>query len=130
MASEQEQVDAVLAALNAALAPKVAYDVGDVPLDRPNEYVEVFLTRRYGGNQKASGHKALTLWRITVRAVSRSSTNNVRLMLDKCREALEFRSLPVGADATTSIQFENARTIAPDEGWFTGAANYTYSIHT
>lgn len=129
MASEQDQVDAILAVLNAALSPKVAYDVGDVPLDRPAEYVEVFLTRRFGAVETIGGPKSSTGWRVTVRAVSRSSVNNVRLMLNKCREALEDVRLSVGAEETTPIEFENARTIAPDEGWFTGATNFTYAAH-
>ena len=53
MASEELVAVAVLAALNTALSPKVAYDMDDVPATRPDEYVEQIARTPYLRNGSA-----------------------------------------------------------------------------
>lgn len=124
----QAQMDAVLAALNTALAPKVAYDLDDVPSPRPSEYVEVTVTRRFGGERRLCQRTGLSGWRITVRGVSQASASNARNSLEKCRGALEFKPLIVAGETSTGVQFETSDPPEPDEGWFSGLDAYTYTI--
>lgn len=126
--SEQQQVDAILSLLNAALAPKVAYEVDTVPSPRPSEYVEVQIARRFGGQIRTCGAKATTGWRVTVYGISQYAVSDARLMLDKCRTALEYRRLQVGVATSTPAQFDAAGPISPDDGWFSGWHDYTFTI--
>lgn len=124
----QQQATAVLAALNAALTPKVAYDLDKVPATRPAEYVEVTVSRRHGGEFRQCGDIGTVGYRVTVRAISRVSVSNVRASLEKCRSALEFASLTVGDESTTPIQFETEDPAGYDDGWFSGLVTFTYVI--
>lgn len=123
----QGNVTAILATLNAAL-PVEAYDLGDVPSKRPSEYVEIVLSRRFGGETRVCQRKGLTGYRLTVRAISRQSAENVRLSLETCRAALEFKRITVGAVTSTPVQFETERPVASDESWFAGVLQFTYVI--
>ncbi|WP_418063158.1 hypothetical protein [Pimelobacter simplex] len=127
--STATNLDAVVEALNAALPPKCrAYPLGQVPADRPAEYVEVIVTRRFGGNPKASSVSDVAGYRTMLRAVSQASVDNVHKTLDTCRTALEFQCLSVAGQVTTPIQFETARPAGPDNGWFSGAEQYTHAL--
>lgn len=124
----QEQATAVLAAINAQFTTTRAYDLADVPSPRPAEYIEVTVSRRFGGALKQGGSMDVVGYRVTVRAVSQTSITNVRNSLEKCRAALEFKRLSIGGGQTTPIQFETEDPAAPDEGWFSGLEVYTYAI--
>ncbi|KAB2808314.1 hypothetical protein F9L07_22630 [Pimelobacter simplex] len=127
--STKANLDAVVEALNAALPAECrAYPLGEVPAKRPAEYVEVVVTRRFGGNPKASAVSDVAGYRTLLRAVSQASVDNVHKTLETCRGALEFQCLPVGDQATTPIQFETARSAGPDNGWFSGAEQYTHAL--
>lgn len=128
MTTEQQNADAILAALNAALAPKMAYEVDDVPSPRPAEYVEVQLVRRFGGTARGCGWKGTVGYRLTVFGISQTSASNARMLLEKCRAALEFQHLVVDGQQTTPIQFETANEVAPDDGWLSGFHDYTYAL--
>lgn len=128
LVTAQAQTSAILAALNAALAPKVAYDLNDVPATRPAEYVEVTASRRFGGERRMTQQTGVTGWRVTVRGVSQISVANVRKSLETCRAALEFKHLTVAGETSTGIQFEAEDPATPDEGWFSGLLAFTYTI--
>ena len=125
----QQVVDAVLVALNTALPGSVAaYDVDEVPTPRPSEYVDIGLTRRFGGNLKQGGSMDVTGYRLTVQAVSRTSVANVRNSLEKCRAAIEFQSLIVGTSTTTPIQFETEDDYDLGSGWVSGVIAFTFAL--
>ncbi|HET8614288.1 MAG TPA: hypothetical protein VFL94_02100 [Actinomycetales bacterium] len=128
LATESDVAVAVLAAVNASLATlatsRTAYSVDKLPSVRPSEYVEVGVTRRFGGQQRVGGAWIGTVaWRATFRYVSQSSMTNARLMRERVRAALEFVELD-GVDSTP-WQFETAEDIGPDDGWFSGLDSYT-----
>lgn len=127
--STKSNLDAIVEALNAALPPKCrAYPLGKVPADRPAEYVEVIVTRRFGGERRQCGRSGATGYRDLIRGVSQVSADNVLATLEICRAALEFQQLDVEGRATTPVQFETATAAAPDNGWFSGATTYTHVI--
>ena len=128
MSTEEQHAAAVLAVLNAALAPKVAYEVDTLPATRPAEYVEVSLVRRFGGEQRMSARSTATGYRVLVRVVSKASVSNARVMREKSRQALEYARLSVASRVTTPVQFEGGEPVGPDDGWFSGLDTYTYSI--
>lgn len=123
-----QHIDAVLALLNTALAPKHAYDLDQVPVLPPTEYVEVSLSRRYGGQEREDGYIGTTGYRLMTRAVSLDSMSNARRSAEKVRGALEYVSFTVGLLTTTPVEFEGEIPIAPDDGWFSGATTWIYAI--
>lgn len=124
----QTTMTAALAAINAEFTTTRAYDLEDVPNDRPADYLEVSLSRRFGGNLKQGGSMDVVGYRLTVRAVSQHSVSNVRHSLDKAREALEFVRLTIGASTTTPIQFETEDPADYDKGWFSGLLAFTFAL--
>lgn len=128
MTSEQAVATAVLAVLNEALDPKAAYEVDAIPEPRPSEYVEVQVTRRFGGVMRSCGTKATTGWRVSVFGISQMYVGNARDLLQKCNTALEFARLDVDGEQSTPVQFETADAVKPDDGWFSGWRDYTLTI--
>lgn len=124
----QANATAILALLNTALSPKVAYDLDDIPSPRPAEYVEIGLSRRFGALARSSGGKGRTGYRVTIRAVSQASVVNARNSLEKSRAALEFARLSVGGETSTPVEFETEDPAQYDEGWFSGLLVFTYVI--
>lgn len=124
----QDTMTAALAAINAQFSTERAYDLEDVPNKRPDDYLEVSLSRRFGGNLKQGGSMDVVGYRLTVRAVSQSSVTNVRNSLEKAREALEFVRLTVGSSTTTPIQFETEDPADYDKGWFSGLLAFTFAL--
>lgn len=125
----QAQAEALLAKLNTALPAAVrAFDLDEVPTPRPREYVEITLSRRFGGSRRLCQRTGITGWRVTVRAVSQASVSNVRKSLETCRKALEFQQLTASGETSTGIQFETEDPADPDDGWFSGLHAYTYTI--
>ena len=120
---------AIKTALNTALAPYVAYDFDDLHnlATKPKQYVEVALIRRYSETSRLCGDKPLNHWRFTTRAVADTVTN-ARTLLDETTAVLKSVSLPVGADATTPIQFETEDPIRWDEVAWTGLTAWTFAI--
>lgn len=126
--SEAQNAEAVLALINAALNPRShAYDVDAIPETRPADYVEVSVSRRYGGSPRLDGLRGAVGWRVTARAVS-TNVANARLMHEKTRAALEYRRVVAGGRTSTPVQFETSEPVGPDDGWFSGLTSYTYTI--
>lgn len=130
--SEESQAVAIKAALNAVLdalsTPRAAYESDDLAKleSLPAAYVELFVTRRFGGTERNAGGKGREGWRIGTRGVAQTVTN-ARLMLAKTAEALEEVRLTVDGIATTPIKFESAEVVGPDDGWYSGLVLWTYS---
>lgn len=124
----QANATALLTVLTTALAPRKVYELHQVPSTRPPNYVELSLSRRFGGEFKQSGDVGTTGYRVTLRAVAQVSVMAAREDLEKCRAALEFTSLAVGGSTTTPIQFETEDPVAADDGWFSGLMSFTYVI--
>lgn len=123
----QENVTAILARLNAVLTPP-AYDLGEVPASRPGEFVELTLTRRFGGSLKLGAATGVVGYRFTIAAVSNTAMDNVRNSLEECRADLEFSRLTVGGKRSTPIQFETEDEADYGKGWFSQYAAYTYAL--
>lgn len=127
--TDSANMSAILAAINAALPATVrAYDIDKVPATRPGEYVEVQLSRMTGGEVWQSGRTMTLGYRVTCRAVSSTSTGNVRTSLEKCDLALRGRFLDVGGQRTTPIRPDADDAPGPDDGWFSGLRSYTYCL--
>lgn len=123
----QAHQNAVVAALNAALAPDFAYDADDVPSPRPGRYVEVDVSRRFGGEPRTGGHLGTTGWRIRTLYVARSPLDARRLQT-LTNGALEEVSLTVSGKDTTGILFETGDPIASEQdGRFSGFDFWTYT---
>lgn len=124
----QQTAAAILAVLNPALDPRQAFELDEVPAERPSEYVEITLTRMFGGQRRNCGGIGTTGYRLTARAVSQFAVSNVRKSLETCRAELEFLRLVVGDRTSTPLQFETEDPAAYDDGWFSGLHAYTFVI--
>ena len=128
MATEQQVASTVLAAINAALPTSVrAYEPSKVPATRPGEYAVVTVVRRGGGSARAGRHGTKG-WSVYIMAASRSSETNARNTLQRAGDAIESAVLSVAGVESTPIRFDNARAVAPDDGWFTGVKTYTFAL--
>lgn len=128
MATETEILTAVLAAANTALPTgRDAYEPGKVPTPRPNEFVTVTIARRGGGSARA-GRFATTGWAVYVMGASMTASSNARDSLRLVDGALDGVVLAIADETTTPIRFDNARPVAPDDGWFTGVNTYHFAI--
>lgn len=120
--TEQEQLDAVVAALTAAnAAPHTLGDLARLSIP-PDYYNEVTVTPTYIGTYDAAGAPVVDGWRITTRAVAKTE-GNAREM--RRRAAAGLRGVRVGS--STPVLFESADPIAPDDGWFSGLTTWTCS---
>lgn len=129
VADEQLHATAVLTVLNAALPTQTrAYDVSEVPDTKPPHYVEVMLSRRFGGARRASADTGTGGWRIATRVVDKESVTDARNTASKVRDALEFARLAVAGKQSTPVQFEGAEPIGPDDGWWSGLTTWTYVL--
>lgn len=124
---EQVQATAILAVLNTALAPKVAYDLDEVPSPRPNgPYVVVTISWRYGGEARADGYVGTDGGRILTRYVARS-VEDARQLRSKVVGALRHGSLTIAGDTVTTSR-ETSIAIAPDDGYFSGVDAWTFTL--
>lgn len=129
VAAEELHAVAVIALLNAALPAQVrAYDVDEVPATRPANYLEVTVSRRFGGEQRSVGSSTHGGWRALVRSVSQVSVSNARKNAEAGRVALESKRVTVSSKKSTPIQFETADPIAADDGWWSGVTAFTYAL--
>ena len=128
-ADEQPIADAVGALLGALLTPAsaAAYEYDNLPDSLPGRYVEWTLSRRFGGSVRASGAIGTVSWRLTTRAVARSS-EGVRA-LRTALAGLEQQIITVGAYSSTPVQFETTDDIEPDKaGYLSGISSWTLTL--
>lgn len=128
LATEETAAVAVLALLNAALPPKAAYDLDALPPALPVEYVEMSMERMNAGEARHDGYVGTVSWRCTLRAVSKVSLSNARLLLQKSTEALEFVIFTVGSRSAGPAEFETAVAVAPDDGYWAGSVTFTIAV--
>lgn len=126
MATDEEVAAAFIAQLTTLGA--VPYDFDDLAKisPRPDNYTEVTVTRRYGGEQRASGERDGRLYRATARQVSKTVSNARNLRTKSA--GLEGVMLTVGSATTTPVEFETADPIGPDDGWFSGLESWTFAL--
>jgi hypothetical protein len=129
VAAEELHAAAVVAKLNAALPAQVrAYDFDELPATRPANYIEVTVSRRFGGEQRSVASSTRGGWRVTTRSVSSVSVSNARKNAETVRAALESARLTVSSKKSTPVQFETADPIEPDDGWWSGLTAWTYAL--
>lgn len=126
--TEKEQAEAILAAINAAIAPAVAYEYDKVPGafgnagTRPIRFATIAITRRFVDKRRASGEVSTNGYRLVVRYAAKA-TNDARNMRDKSNAALEEQILPgdIGPFIWTSSQ-----AFGPDDGYQSGSDTYDF----
>lgn len=125
--TEEQHATAIKAALTAQQA--APYDLDDLKAltSPPSQYVEVTVSRRYGGEERATGSTGRIGWRISTRAVA-TTISNAREMRKRAVTALLYARLTVDGDKTTPIQFEGEEPIGDDDGWYSGLSTWTYAI--
>jgi hypothetical protein len=128
--SESSHAAAIRTALDSAGAEP--YDTGKVPGSTgnagqmPQWYTEASVTRRFGGNPRATATSGVDGYRILTRAVANSAAN-ARNVRTKQHAALEGVVLTIDGQQTTPITFESADPIALDDGMFSGLTTWTYA---
>lgn len=128
MTTRAQHAEAVLAVINAALPPTIkAYETDDIPATRPAQYVEVILTRVFGGEPMLDGSTATSGWLIFTRFVAKT-VSNAGVLQDRVTTALEDRVLVIGDRESTPVSFQTEEPIAPDSGWYSGSAQWDYII--
>lgn len=125
-ANEETQAAALLAALNAKLAPKKAYDLDEVPTTRPDSYVSFSVVWRFGGEARSDGYVGTDGARITTTYVARTITN-ARLMRSKVVDVFRHGHVAI-ADDVAIISRETGDPIGEKDGWFTGWDDWTFTV--
>lgn len=117
--TETEQATAILAALNDALTPAVAYEYSKVPGSNgnagaePSKYVVIDLTRRYTDNRRGSGEVSVLCSRLGIRFVAKS-TSDARNLRRLATDVLEDKILSADAGEVGPFVFESAEPLRPD----------------
>lgn len=125
MATYEQHVAGVLAAFN--VTKKVAYARDNLPDVLPPAYIEVQVSRRFGGLQRGSGSRDLRLMRVTARAVGQTLPQAYRMW--DVIDSLEDTSFIVAGEYTTPVEFEtDDDAIDPDDGWYSGTKSLSYAI--
>lgn len=118
---------ALLAVLNAVLpAGRKAYDGDDLAnmALKPACYVELVTSRRFIQPARMFPTASVIGTRATLRWVA-DTVGNARKLRDLCTTALEGQVLLSGT--TTPVQFETEEPIGPDDGFYSGSADWTYT---
>lgn len=118
----------LLAIINAALTPRDAYELDDVPQPRPNEYVEITVSRYDASEKRQDGFAGTSAWRLTCRYVAHRITN-VSRMQQLVRDAFPHPTcITVDGVESTAVAFEVEDAITPDDGWFSGLDTFTFTL--
>lgn len=129
--TESEQAKAILAALNATLAPGVAYDYDKAPGafgnkgERPARFALVDISRRFEAKRLASGEVSVSGYRIGVRYVAKSSSD-ARNMRALTTSVLEDQILNTEHGEIGPFVFESSEPIAPDDELMSGYDVFTF----
>lgn len=124
MATDEEVAVAFIAKLSALGG--VPFDLDEVPSRPPDNYTQVTVTRRFGGEQRSSGERDGRLYRATTRQVGKTVSNARNLRTKSA--GLEGAVLTIGSATSTPIEFETADDIGPDDGWFSGLETWTFAL--
>ena len=92
----------------------------------PQKFVALHLERRYIPAAHGSRHRSRSGWRMVVRAVADSSRNAEALLVD-C-SGIEDVEFVVGADTSTPVAQETSEAVKPDDGKFSAATTYTFTL--
>ena len=120
--TESEQAAAILAAINAAIAPAVAYEYGKVPGadgnagPEPFKYVVMDLSRRFVDSFRGSGEASVTGGRLGTRYIAKSLTD-AREMRRRVTAALEDKVLTSTAGEVGPFRFETSDPFVPNQGY-------------
>ena len=129
--TEEEQADAILAALNDVLTLAKAYEYDDVPGahgnegTRPGRYVVIDVTRRYEEKRLGSGEVSVVGGRVGVRYAAKS-TNDARNMRTLATAVLEDQILTTDAGEIGPFVHETSEAILPADGYQSGADVFTF----
>lgn len=126
--TERDRAAAILAAINAAISPAVAYEYASVPGTNgnsgvtPAKYVLFDLSRRYVESRRSSGEVSVSGYRLGTRYVAKS-VGDARTMRDRVTAALEDQIIAVGDDSVGPFTFESSDAILPDDGGYQSGAD-------
>ena len=129
--TETEQATAILSAINAAIAPAVAYEYGGVPGSdgnagtEPPKYVLVDLSRRYVESFRSGGDPSVLGHRLGTRYVAKNLAD-ARTMRDRVMTALEGQIIATPAGEIGPFVFESSDSFLPTEGFQVGTDTWTF----
>ena len=108
-------------------APALSAQQTQIKDDLPDRYVEVGVSRRFGGSPRRAGSPSeIVSYRATTRYVAKTEDDALRLA--KACAGLEGAILTVGAGTTGGVDYETSSRVGPDEGWFSGYTDWTFSV--
>lgn len=120
--TERTAAVTILAALNAVLGDADAYDIDEVPAERPDKYVAIDITRRWVPERRFGGKVMLPGYFLTVEYHARN-VHDVRSMREKAVAALEDVILSGDIGPFT---FATAAEVSARDGWFDSADTFTF----
>lgn len=129
--TEKAQSETILAAINAAITPAVAYEYDKVPGaygnegTRPLKFATVCIVRRFTAKRRGSGEVSVGSYRVTVRYAAKA-TNDARNMRELTTATLEDKILGSGATEIGPFIFESSQLIGPDDGYQSGSDTFTF----
>jgi hypothetical protein len=130
---QRAHLDAVKAAVSAALAPKwSAYSYGEVPGadgntgSLPNLFAIVTVDLIPAAGQRMSAQTGVTRWRVSVRGAGRTVDEALWVLFEAAR-VLHEKTLTIDSRATTPLQAEPGQSPKKDGTRYSGLDAYSYS---
>lgn len=126
--STETHADAFKALLTTA-AKVPAYELDEIRAlaTPPNDYVEVYLSPRAGGEYRFDGSRDVSLRRLSTRVVTLSVTNGQRIE-GRIAAAFAHTTINLG-DTTTQVDYESGGgAFEYDDGFYTALTDWTYSL--
>lgn len=115
----------ILAALNVTLGDADAYEIDEVPTERPERYVAIDITRRWVPGRRFGSKVMLPGYFLTTEYHARN-VHDVRSMREKAMAALE--DVVLSGDLGP-FSFAAASEISNrDGGWFDSADTWTFAV--
>ncbi len=133
MSSEQQNVTAIIAALN---TPTPALGANAYTLSglkalgtaKPASYTEVVVCERVVDGGRFGGASDIEAWRVITRAVA-SVENNAREMRNRAKVRLFDQTISVDGRESTPIQRGSSPDpIAEDETYYSGTEEWVYAL--
>ena len=132
MSTEQQNVNAIIAALNTpspALGAN-AFTLSEIKkmTTRPAQYTEVVVCERVVTEGRFGGASDGEAWRVITRAVA-TVENNAREMRNRAKVRLFDQSITVDGRESTPIQRgSSSDPIAEDETYYSGTEEWIYAL--